>query len=146
MSWFYMSAGQRYGPIAEAQLRELVMQGRVALGDLVWHEGLPGWTAAHEALAIALPPPPPAPPYPAAPPAYVVQPQQRERVAYVLLGVFLGLLGVHNFYAGYTGRAVAQLLVTLLVGWLVVPLLAVAIWNVVEVVTVTQDGKGVPFR
>ena len=51
-----------------------------------------------------------------------------------------------NFYAGYTGRAVAQLLVTLFVGWLVVPLLAVAIWNVVEVVTVTKDGKGVPFR
>lgn len=31
-----------------------------------------------------------------------------------LLGVFLGSLGVHNFYLGYTGKGVAQLLLTLL--------------------------------
>jgi hypothetical protein len=31
----------------------------------------------------------------------------KSRVAYVLLGLFLGGLGIHNFYAGYTGKAVA---------------------------------------
>ena len=31
-----------------------------------------------------------------------------------LLAIFLGAFGVHNFYLGYTGKAVAQLLITLL--------------------------------
>ncbi|MBB6183025.1 zinc-ribbon domain and TM2 domain-containing protein [Oleiagrimonas soli] len=69
----------------------------------------------------------------------------KSRVAYVLFGVFLGGLGIHNFYAGYAGRGVAQLLVSLLLGWLIVPLLAVYIWVIVEVCTVEQDAYGVPF-
>ncbi|DAC34983.1 MAG: hypothetical protein CMB38_04425 [Euryarchaeota archaeon] len=32
----------------------------------------------------------------------------------VLLALFLGAFGAHNFYLGYTGRAVAQLLITVL--------------------------------
>ena len=31
-----------------------------------------------------------------------------------LLGIFLGTFGVHNFYLGFTGKAVAQLLITIL--------------------------------
>lgn len=69
----------------------------------------------------------------------------KQRVAYILLGLFLGTLGVHNFYAGYTGKAVAQLLVTLLTGWLGVPILAIWIWNIVEIITVERDANGVPF-
>ena len=30
-----------------------------------------------------------------------------------LLGIFLGGLGIHNFYLGFTGKAVAQIVVTL---------------------------------
>ena len=30
-----------------------------------------------------------------------------------LLGIFLGFIGVHNFYLGYTGKAVAQLVLTI---------------------------------
>lgn len=69
----------------------------------------------------------------------------KSRVAYVLLGLFLGGLGIHNFYAGYAGRGVAQLLITLLLGWLIVPLLAIGIWVLVEICTVTQDSQGNPF-
>ena len=29
---------------------------------------------------------------------------RRNRVVYIMLGVFLGCLGIHNFYAGRTGR------------------------------------------
>jgi TM2 domain-containing membrane protein YozV len=63
----------------------------------------------------------------------------------VLLGLFLGLFGAHNFYAGYTKNAVIQLLLTMLVGWLILPLFAVAIWNLVEVCTVNRDASGRPF-
>ena len=38
----------------------------------------------------------------------------KSKIAAGLLGIFLGAFGVHNFYLGYTGKAVAQLLITLL--------------------------------
>src|SRR5215469_14697985 len=40
-------------------------------------------------------------------PAYI---PRRSRMTYILLGVLLGAFGGHNFYAGYTKRAVMQLL------------------------------------
>ena len=39
---------------------------------------------------------------------------QKSKIAAGLLGIFLGSLGVHNFYLGFNGKAVAQLLITLL--------------------------------
>lgn len=38
----------------------------------------------------------------------------KSKVTAGLFGIFLGYLGVHNFYLGYTGKAVAQLLLTIL--------------------------------
>ncbi len=67
----------------------------------------------------------------------------KSRVAYVLLGIFLGGLGIHNFYAGYVGRAIAQLLITLFIGWLIVPLIIVFIWVIIEVIAMTHDARGV---
>ena len=43
-----------------------------------------------------------------------VQTSRKSKIAAGLLGIFLGSFGVHNFYLGYTGKAVAQLLITLL--------------------------------
>ena len=34
---------------------------------------------------------------------------EKSRIAAGLLGIFLGVFGVHNFYLGFTGKAVAQL-------------------------------------
>ena len=41
-------------------------------------------------------------------------PEAKSKMVAGLLGIFLGSFGVHNFYLGYTGKAVAQLLITLL--------------------------------
>jgi len=71
------------------------------------------------------------------------QPVARARVAYVLLGLFLGGLGIHNFYAGYHGRAVAQLVITLLLGWLFIGLLITGLWALIEIITVDTDAAGV---
>ena len=38
----------------------------------------------------------------------------KSRIAAGVLGILLGSLGVHNFYLGYTGKAVAQILISLL--------------------------------
>ncbi len=70
----------------------------------------------------------------------------KERVVYVILGIFLGVFGVHNFFAGYTKSAVAQLLITILLGWVIgIGFLITFIWSIVDVVTIAQDADGVPF-
>ena len=65
------------------------------------------------------------------------------RVAYVVLGLLLGCLGIHNFYAGYIGRGIAQLLITVLSVGFLCP--AVAIWNIIEVCVIDADSRGLKF-
>ena len=43
-----------------------------------------------------------------------VNPAAKSKIAAGILGIFLGAFGVHNFYLGYNGKAVGQLLITLL--------------------------------
>lgn len=67
------------------------------------------------------------------------------KIAAGLLGIFLGCFGVHNFYLGFTGKAVAQLLITLLTCG--VGSLATSIWGLVEGVlilcgNIDKDAKG----
>ena len=69
---------------------------------------------------------------------------QQSRLGYILLGLFFGELGLHNFYAGYVGRGVAQLLITVLsfgflfwVSW---------IWAFIEIIVVSRNAKGVGFK
>ncbi|MBQ9337436.1 MAG: TM2 domain-containing protein [Lentisphaeria bacterium] len=70
---------------------------------------------------------------------------QKSRLAYILLAIFLGGFGVHNFYAGYTQKAVIQLLLTLLLGWTGVVALAVLVWIIIDIIKVTSDANGVPM-
>ncbi len=78
-----------------------------------------------------------------------VNPQAKSKMAAGLLGIFLGAFGVHNFYLGYTGKAVAQLLITILsCGFLS---FASAIWGLIEGIliltgSITVDGNGTPLR
>lgn len=69
--------------------------------------------------------------------------QPKSRVIFILLGLFLGCLGVHNFYAGYNGKGIAQLLITLIIGWLVFPWVIVAIWALIEIIAVDVDANNV---
>ena len=67
-----------------------------------------------------------------------------------LLGIFLGSLGIHNFYLGYTKKAVAQLLICILGSCLVVGPMVSGIWGLVEGIQIlcgkiTTDGKGMPL-
>ncbi len=76
-------------------------------------------------------------------PSYVRGTSRRKsRLAYVLLGIFLGHLGIHNFYAGRTGQATAQLLITLFLSWLIIPIVIVFIWVLIEVCTVKLGVQG----
>ena len=165
-TWYYARDGQQHGPHTEAELRGFIAEGRLASTELIWKAGMPGWVPAHTVFpppvpAGGAPPQPPpggwspqpqqAPPYALPQPPYATpngqyaQALRKQRIAYILLGIFLGGLGIHNFYAGYTGRAVAQLLISVLGAILIVPIIAVWIWVIVEIVTVEADANGVPF-
>jgi TM2 domain-containing membrane protein YozV len=67
----------------------------------------------------------------------------KNRFCFILLALFLGIFGVHNFYAGYNGRGLTQLLITCLLGWLVVPAALVVMWNILEIIMVEKDADGV---
>ena len=67
----------------------------------------------------------------------------KSRVAFVLLGLFLGCLGVHNFYAGYSGKGVAQLLITIFLGWVFgLGIFITGIWALIEIIVVNTDAQG----
>ena len=88
---------------------------------------------------------------PAAPAGY----SQKSKLAAGLLGIFLGSLGVHNFYLGNTGKAIAQLLLTL-IGWIIIIGPAISgIWGLVEGILILcssygsqwhRDGRGVELQ
>ncbi|MCR5665339.1 MAG: TM2 domain-containing protein [Eubacterium sp.] len=56
----------------------------------------------------------------------------KSKLAAGLLGIFLGQLGIHNFYLGYTKRGVIQLVLTLAFCWTFAVPLAMWIWGLVE--------------
>lgn len=66
----------------------------------------------------------------------------KSRAAYIILGLFLGGLGIHNFYAGHNGRGIAQLLLTLFTAWLCFPIILIWGWIIIEVIVTTTDGYG----
>ena len=66
-----------------------------------------------------------------------------------LLGIFLGSFGVHNFYLGYTGKAIAQLLITLLTCG--IGAAVTSVWGLIEGIliltgSINTDGKGNPLK
>ena len=72
-------------------------------------------------------------------------PNAKAKIAAGLLGIFLGTFGVHNFYLGYTGKAVAQLLITILSCFTLS--VVSAIWGLIEGImiltgSITTDANG----
>ena len=78
-------------------------------------------------------------------PSKPTNPNAKSKIAAGILGIFLGCFGVHNFYLGYTGKAVGQLLITLLSCFILSPISA--IWGFIEGVlilcgNIDEDAKG----
>ncbi len=63
-----------------------------------------------------------------------------------ILGIFLGGLGIHRFYLGYTGIGIVQIIVTC------VSLGAGSLWGLIEGILILtgsvlqQDAKGIPLK
>ncbi len=70
----------------------------------------------------------------------------RSKIAAGLLGIFLGSLGIHNFYLGNTTKAVIQLLLTV-VGWIIVigPFIA-SVWGLIEGILILASKPGTQWH
>jgi len=71
-------------------------------------------------------------------------PEQKSRLVAGLLAFFLGSLGIHNFYLGYTNRGLTQLLITTLGGVLTCGFASavVQVWAFVEAVLILTQSEG----
>ena len=77
---------------------------------------------------------------------------EKSKMAAGLLGIFLGGLGIHRFYLGYTAIGVAQLVLGLL-GFITCGITSIAscIWGLVEGImiltgSISRDAQGKPLR
>ncbi len=70
--------------------------------------------------------------------------EQKSKLTAGLLGIFLGGLGIHNFYLGFTGKAIAQIVLSFCFG-------IGGIWGLIEGIliltgSINKDAKGNPLK
>ena len=53
--WYHLQGEEQHGPIALAEIRELVLEGTVTPDTYVWADGMPDWLPAREVPAITPP-------------------------------------------------------------------------------------------
>lgn len=69
----------------------------------------------------------------------------KSKIVAGVLGILLGTFGIHNFYLGYNGKALAQLLLTVLTCGLLSPI--IGIWGLIEGIliltgSINEDADG----
>lgn len=79
--------------------------------------------------------------------------QQKSKIAAGLFGIFLGGLGIHNFYLGNKDRGLIQILVFTIAGIFTcgIASTAMSIWGLIEGImiltgSINTDANGVPLK
>lgn len=81
---------------------------------------------------------------------------RKSRVAFAVLGVFFGIVGIHDFYAGYIGRGFLHIALVILIpivmafydgGMIAFLIGCMSSWviGIFEAATVKKDGDGISF-
>ena len=141
------SDGREYGPATVEQLRQWMAEGRINAQTLARLESSAEWKPLWTFPELSSPTAPPIPPQPPGPPyGWQAADPRKSRIAAGILGIFLGGLGIHRFYLGYTSIGIAQIIVTIVtcgVGHF---------WGVIEGIlilvgaSITTDADGRPLR
>jgi TM2 domain-containing membrane protein YozV len=167
--YYLLINGQRTGPYQAHEVQNMLRQNAIGYETQFWKDGMFAWeTVGSQRHLFETPVYQPQQMY-QQPPIYQQphyqqpmyhQPQvniynnqpmmhqqlsSKSRVAYILLGLFLGGLGIHNFYAGYAGKGAVQLILNLTLFWTFIVPIAIGIWVIVEVCTVDRDAQGNRF-
>lgn len=141
--YFLLENGNSRGPFTLGQLRSMWGTGTITINTMHCQEGDGHWRPLSSSLHLLEPPPAVAPADAAySQPKVLIVRATKSRGVYIILGLFFGLLGIHNFYAGHNGRGAAQLIITLLLGWLFIGVVITFLWSLVEIISETQDGDG----
>ncbi len=53
--WFHLEGRERRGPVALAEMRELVLEGSLGPGDYVWADGMDDWRHVRDVPALVPP-------------------------------------------------------------------------------------------
>ena len=135
---------QAIGPYTITELRQLQIGGQVSTETYIVEEGGKSWKPLGNLLVLSQPPGLPHPPMP----PIAVSQERKSKLVAGLLGILLGSLGAHNFYLGYTNKAVAQLLMSILSAGILA--IVAHAWGLVEgililVGKIDKDAKGNPL-
>ena len=165
--WFYRTVdGEEYGPYTVPELKLYLSQGRVINTGFLRREDEEHWISVEQGIQdLDL-----MSPRTLNPPVSVeglsgaaVSPT--SRVAFILLGLLPGLLisffGIHNLIAGYVGKGMTQLMITIFgiyglscLGIAFAPMFCVSglfyvammLWVIIEICTVQVDALGRVMR
>jgi TM2 domain-containing membrane protein YozV len=128
--YFIEMKGRTCGPYNIKQLRNYFENGVIDEQTPLVMEGQGGeWTTC-QAIIDQLSP---------------TERSEKSKVVYVILALFLGVFGVHNFYSGHTASGIVKLLLTLLLGWTVIVIIFVFLMCIIDICTVTRDADGCLF-
>jgi TM2 domain-containing membrane protein YozV len=159
-TYFLLINGQQNGPYTVNQMKAMWQTGSINVGTQYWQVGMSGWqplanirhfievpnaqgntgnpiviNQVNQNAAYGF----------AAPPQAFMR-STKSRGVYIVLGLFLGCLGIHNFYAGYAGKGIAQLLITLFLGWFFgLGIFITGLWVLIEIIVVNRDAQGLPM-
>jgi TM2 domain-containing membrane protein YozV len=138
VEYYILQDDKQTGPYTVKQLRSMWNAGQLTAETFYWREGMSEWTPLRGVIDKLEHPLP----QPMSQTGPVIVTTRKSRGVYIILGIFFGLLGVHNFYAGYYAQGAAQCLSTILLCWTVVVPIIVLIWVIVDLCTVTHDASG----
>ena len=160
--YYLLINGDRTGPYSAHDIKAMFDQGAIGLETQFWADGMMAWStigSSRHLFGISRPAQPVYSPRPG--PQYqfaegqramytqgqamyqpIVAGAAKSRVSFILLGLFLGGFGIHNFYAGYTGKAITQLLLNLFLFWTIIVPIGIGIWVLIEVITIDHDASG----
>jgi TM2 domain-containing membrane protein YozV len=150
-TYFLLLNGQQSGPYTINQMKAMWQNGNINVGTNYWQAGMAGWQSLANIRHFMDAPVANNPgnqivinqvnQQPAYHPAMMLS--SKSRGTFIVLGLFFGCFGVHNFYAGYSGKGVAQLLISVFLGlFFGFGFFITWIWMLIEIIAVNTDAQG----